>query len=154
MLSYVSMDPQSKKTDKQTISAEASSLATSTAQSASPPNNRPGQRPHKTPWTSRFFRGRGPSTTGMVNTSTQAGSGKVNMGRGAASDDPPAYDVIDITRPEKPVRILIGPIDASNVRCHCGRRNDTTRIEAGLPEGTVRCTCGYLVDSTGCARRW
>ncbi|WPG97249.1 Hypothetical protein R9X50_00002100 [Acrodontium crateriforme] len=39
--------------------------------------------------------------------------------------------------------------DPTSVLCRCGKHNDTTVFSAGALSGKVRCTCGYIVESTG-----
>ncbi|KXT06164.1 hypothetical protein AC578_1377 [Pseudocercospora eumusae] len=49
--------------------------------------------------------------------------------------------------PTKPLQLL-SP-DPKAIKCRCGQHNDTTRTYLDLPQGCVRCTCKYLVNSDG-----
>ncbi|KAK5126543.1 hypothetical protein LTR85_009477 [Meristemomyces frigidus] len=55
----------------------------------------------------------------------------------------------DVAKPRRLLQIRIGPLSPKSVLCHCGQRCDTTATNPGLPEGHVRCRCGYIVASTG-----
>ena len=54
-------------------------------------------------------------------------------------------------KPERTPLLLIsiGPLDHREVKCACGRRQDTTTPEPGQPPGQVHCECGYIVTSDG-----
>jgi hypothetical protein len=59
--------------------------------------------------------------------------------------------VVECWRPEKPLRFF-GP-DPKRVKCRCGKHVDTTTHDKQHNLGTVLCTCGYLVESTGYSYR-
>ena len=52
-----------------------------------------------------------------------------------------------ISRHSKPLT-LRWP-DPKEIRCCCGRYNDTTKTMIGFPNGTVLCQCGYKVNYRG-----
>jgi hypothetical protein len=47
------------------------------------------------------------------------------------------------------LRLFLGPIDPKQVKCCCGKYNDTTVRCSALPGGRVKCACGYVVTSSG-----
>lgn len=47
------------------------------------------------------------------------------------------------------LRVLYRPANPKKVKCRCSQICDTTKWTPDLPQGQVRCGCGYIVTSTG-----
>lgn len=90
-----------------------------------------------------------PNSAEPISSPSKPGNGNTNfisrlfknLTKGKTASD------TDQTPASKPLEFYYP--DPTKVLCRCGRHNNTTVIQAGLPPGKVRCTCGYTVESTG-----